>query len=71
MISMMNMMGRGMMYGGDFNSMPDYMKQMMQSYYGGMRSFWGFAGFLDVATSILWIILLIAAIRWLWSKGGK
>lgn len=68
---MMNMMGRGMMYGGDWNSMPDYMKQMMQSYYSGAKPFWALGGILDFVTSILWIVLLTAAIRWLWKMGNK
>ena len=56
---------------GNWDSMPDYMKQMMQSYWGGTQAFWGLGGIVDFVTSILLVILLVAAIRWLWKKGGK
>ena len=63
---MMNIMGRGM-YGGDYNSMPDYMKQMTQGYYGGLRPFWGLTGLVDLVTSLLLIALLVALVRYVWS----
>lgn len=56
---------------GNWDSMPDYMQKMMQKYWGGTSPFLGLGGLLDFITSILFIILLIAAIRWLWNKGGK
>lgn len=67
------MMGRAMMSSGweNWDNLPDYMQQMMQSYWGGIGPFWALSGILDFAIQILWIILLIAAIRWLWMKGGK
>ena len=55
---------------GNWDSMPDYMREMMQSYWGGTRAFWGINGILDFVTSVLWVVLLIAAIRWLWKKGN-
>jgi hypothetical protein len=58
-------------YGGNWDSAPDYMKQMMQSYWGGVQPFWGFTGVLDFIIKILIVVLLIAAIRWLWKKGEK
>jgi len=62
-----NMMGSGW---GNWDSMPDYMREMMQSYWGGTQPFWGVSGILDFVTSVLWVVLLIAAIRWLWKKGN-
>lgn len=56
---------------GNWDQMPDFMREMMQQYWGGLRPFWGFGGLLDLITSILVIVLLIAAIRWLWKKGEK
>jgi len=66
------MMGRMLMGPGwgSWDTMPDYMKQMMQSYWGGTQSLWGISGILDFVTSVLWVVLLIAAIRWLWKKGN-
>jgi len=66
---MMNrmMMGPGW---GSWDTMPDYMKQMMQSYWGGTKAVWGLNGILDFLAAVLWIVLLIAAIRWLWKKGN-
>jgi len=55
---------------GNWDSMPDYMKQMMQNYYGGTRSLWGLSGVIDFVIQILFVVLLIAAIRWLWKKGS-
>lgn len=55
---------------GSWDTMPDYMKQMMQSYWGGTRPFWAVSGVLDFVTSVLLIILLVAAIRWLWKRGS-
>lgn len=66
------MMGRMMMGPGwgSWDSLPDYMQQMMQSYWGGTRAVWGLSGILDFASQVLWLVLLIAAIRWLWKKGS-
>jgi len=67
---MMGMMG-GNYFNGDWSSAPDYMKQMMQSYYGGVQPF---AGFFGIAHLIVWVLvvsLLVAAIRFLWKKGSK
>ncbi len=58
-------------YNGNWDSMPDYMKQMMQSYYGGMQPFWQFTGVLHFITWLLVAALLVAAIRYLWNKGNK
>mgnify|MGYP001583980508 CR=1 FL=1 len=62
----------GHMWGnyGNWDQAPDYMKQMMQKYYGGTAPFLGFAGVMEFITWILLVILLIAAIRYLWNKGG-
>lgn len=67
------MMGHmfGNSYTGDWDSMPDYMKQMMQNYYGGSSFFWQFAGILEFVTRLLVIILLVALIRWVWKKGNS
>ena len=61
------------MMGGwsNWDSTPEFMQQMMQQYYGGLRPFWGLSGILDLVTSVLVIVFLIAAIRWLWKKGGE
>ena len=66
------MMGRmmGTPY-GNWDSMPDYMQQMMQQYWGGLKPFWGLSGVMDIITQVLFIVLLIAAVRWLWKKGDK
>lgn len=71
---MEHMFNRGLyegLSGGNWEGMPDYMKNMMQSYYGGLRPFVAVAGILDVVKEILVVVLLVAAIRWLWMKGGK
>jgi hypothetical protein len=57
--------------GANWDSMPDYMQNMMQKYWGGVGTFWGLAGLIDFITSILLMVLIIAAIRWLWKKGDK
>ncbi len=57
--------------GGNWDSMPDYMKQMMQNYWGTTQPFWGVSGILDFVNQILFTVLLIVAIRWLWRKGEK
>lgn len=62
------MMGPGW---GSWETLPDYMKRMMQSYYQGTSGLWGLSGILDFVASVLWVVLLLAAIRWLWQKGGK
>jgi len=66
------MMGR-IMYGGlgNYDSLPDYMKQMMQGYYGGMSSLLPYTGIIHLISWILIAALLVAAIRYLWNKGGK
>ena len=65
-----NMYARGW-YGGDWNSAPDFMKNIMQQYWGGIGPFLGIAGLLDVVKEFLVVILLVAAIRWLWMKGNE
>ena len=67
------MMGHmfGSWNGGSWDTAPDYMKQMMQSYYGGMSGFLPYSGIIHVLTWLLLAALLIAAIRYLWNKGGK
>lgn len=65
-----HMIGRDF-YGSDWNSMPDYMKQMMQNYYGGLSPFGGFLGVMDFVTWALIIVLLIALIRLVWKKGDR
>lgn len=66
---MRGMMGNG--WYGDWNSMPDAMRQTMQQYWGGARPFLVLGGLLDFITQILFIVLLVAAIRWIWKKGEK
>ena len=68
---MMGHMFNDSWYGGGWDSMPDYMKQMMQNYWGGARPFVALGGVLEFVIQILFIVLLIAAIRWLWRKGEK
>ena len=66
------MMGNGYFgYGDNWSDMPDYMQNMMRNYYGGSSFLWQFAGILDFLLKILFIVLLIAVIRWVWMKGGK
>lgn len=57
--------------GGNWDSTPDFMKNMMQQYWGGVQPFWGLAGIIDLVQEVLILILLVAAIRWLWRKGDK
>ncbi len=64
----MGMMGN---YYGSWDQVPDYMKQMMQSYYGGIAPFGGIFGLLQLITWILVLVLLVAAIRYLWIKGSR
>ncbi len=64
------MFGNGF-YGGSWDQMPDYMKQMMQSYYGGLRPFSPFLGLFHLIIWVLVVILLIGLIRWVWKKGNK
>jgi len=63
------MFGNGY-YGGNWEGMPDYMKNMMQSYWGGVGPFLGIVGILELVKEILVIILVVAAIRYFWNKGG-
>ena len=65
-----HMFGSGW-YEGNWESAPDYMKQMMQGYYGGMTPFLPYSGIIHLITWILIAALLVAAIRYLWNKGGK
>lgn len=56
----------------DWNSMPGYMQDMMQSYAaGGGGLFFRLGGIFELVTWVLVIILLVAAIRLLWKKGSK
>ena len=65
------MMGN-MMYGwGNYDSWPSYMQEMMQSYWGGMRPFMAWTWLAHLITWVLIVAVLIAAIRYLWNKGGK
>jgi hypothetical protein len=66
-----NFFGNGNGYAGEWDSMPDYMQNMMQNYYGGNQFFWQFTGVFHFVTWILLIILLVALIRWTWNKGNK
>lgn len=68
---MMGHMFNGGFYGDNWDTMPDYMKQMMQNYWVGTKPFLALGGILEFVTHILLIVLLIAAIRWLWKKGDK
>lgn len=66
---MMGMMNFG--YNGDWNNVPQYMQQMMQNYYGGIAPFSSIFGVMQFLTWVLVLILLFAAIRFLWNKGGN
>jgi len=68
---MMDHMFNGGWYGGSWDTAPDYMKQMMQGYYGGMKPFLQFSGVVHFICWVLVMALLVAAIRYLWNKGGK
>lgn len=67
---MMGIMNFGS-YGGDWNNVPSYMQQMMQNYYGGIAPFSSLFGVMHFIAWVLVMILIIAAIRYLWNKGGK
>lgn len=54
---------------GNWDQMPDFMREGMQQYWGGLRPFWAFGGILDLITSLLVIALLVAVVRWLWKRG--
>lgn len=58
-------------YGTNWQNLPDFMKQMMQQYYGGFQPFWGFLGFFHLIVWVLVVVLLIGLIRWVWKKGNK
>lgn len=58
-------------YGGNWDNMPEYMQNMMQSYYGGLAPFSSLFGVFQLVTWVLLIAFLIAAIRYLWAKGSK
>ena len=68
---MMGHMFNGGWYGSSWDSMPDYMKQMMQQYWGGVKPFVALSAILEFIIQILFAVLLFAAIRWLWKKGDK
>ena len=65
------MMGRMMTGWTNYDTLPDYMRQMMESYWGGMRPFMAYTWFAHLVTWLLIVALLVAAIRYLWKKGGK
>lgn len=56
---------------GNWDSMPDYMKDMMQGYWGGARPFWAVAGIFELVMSLLVIAVLIALVRYLWKLGDR
>lgn len=60
----------GHMWGnyGNWDQAPDYMKQMMQSYYGGLAPFSSLFGLAHVITWLLLVALLVALIRYFWNK---
>ncbi len=68
---MMGHMFRSGYYGGNWDSMPDYMQKMMQDYYAGNQILWRFSGLMDFILWSLLVILLVALIRWVWRKGDK
>lgn len=68
---MMGHMFAGGWSGGNWDTAPDYMKQMMQGYYGGISPFVQFAGIAHLITWVVIMLLIIAAIRYLWKLGDK
>ncbi len=52
----------------NWDSMPDYMQQMMQSYYGGVKPFGAFIGLMELVTWVLVMALLVTLIRYFWNK---
>jgi hypothetical protein len=68
-IMMGHMFGDG--YYGDWNSAPEGMRQMMQSYYGGLRPFGTLYGLMHFLTWILLMALLVSLIRYIWLKAEK
>ena len=56
---------------GDWNSMADFMKEMMRPYQsGGGLVFWQLHWFFELVTWVLIIALLVALVRYLWKKGN-
>lgn len=52
--------------------MVELMREMMVPYRsGGGFVFWQFHWILELATWVLLIALLVAAVRWLWKKGNS
>ena len=63
------MIGRMMEgYSGNWDNAPDYMKQMMQRYYGGIKPFGTFIGLMEFIIWILVVVLLVTLIRYFWNK---
>jgi hypothetical protein len=58
-------------FNGDFKSMPDPMRSMMQNYYQGLAPFGSVFGFLELVTWILFLGLIVALIRYFWLKADK
>jgi len=58
-------------YYGNWDSMPESMRQMMQKYYQNVSSYWPFLGLMRFITWILIVMLLVALIRYFWLKGNK
>ena len=61
-----HMFGNG--YYGDWNTMPEGMRQMMQQYYGSLRPFGALFGLMEFITWVLVIALLVSLIRYFWLK---
>ena len=64
-----HMFGSG--YSGDWNTLPEGMRQMMNQYYGGLRPFSTLIGLFEFITWILVIVLLVSRIRYFWLKAEK
>ena len=64
-----HMLGYG--FSGNWENMPDYMQQMMKSYYGGLRPFGSAFGILHLISWVLVMVLLMTLIRYFWKKGSK
>ncbi|OGM55956.1 hypothetical protein A3F62_05270 [Candidatus Woesebacteria bacterium RIFCSPHIGHO2_12_FULL_44_11] len=58
-------------YGGNWEGLPDYMQQMMKSYYGGLQPFGAVFGIFHLVSWVLVILILVALFRLVWKRGSK
>lgn len=63
------MFGNG--YYGNWDSLPESMRQMMQQYYQNASPYWPILGLMQFIAWILVMALVVSLIRYFWLKGNN